>query len=374
MKRIAAGQLSSVEFLHSCINLGRTGRHDAQLCKARAPPKAPPSRPSDIKVEVRDGGPVVTDQSDGGVSDSSFRFSAGDTLERWQAVDARRTGRWVDGGQRFHCSRGKGTGVHAGFCSGEGSGKHWQARPRQASGDSGASAGASGSGHRAHGWWWRPMTIFRTSRWSARRTRMSGPTDFQIDQVWMQQHRFNAKQVDAKAQPYDMWSFQGSSYDWGKDDVQKLTRTSSQPNVMGEAVKGGYGGGIPVVAFWTASVGEAIGHVETLPWTLSMPVKVEADGRVTAEHHDSCQCGAEAGRELFLAAEFCRGVQRRFLRAAADVVERAAERRMGNSEAFERSLQRELVRVGLRVQRDAGADAGDGAEAEGTRHQVGDAG
>ena len=96
----------------------------------------------------------------------------------------------------------------------------------------------------------------------------------------MQQHRFNAKQADAKAHPYDMWSFQGSSYDWGKDDVQKLTRTSAQPNAMGETVKGGYGGGIPVVAFWTASVGEAIGHVETLPWTLSLPVKVDADGRV----------------------------------------------------------------------------------------------
>jgi alpha-galactosidase len=51
---------------------------------------------------------------------------------------------------------------------------------------------------------------------------------------------------------------------------------------MGETVKGGYGGGIPVVAFWTGSVGEAIGHVETVPLTLSMPVKVEKDGRVTA--------------------------------------------------------------------------------------------
>lgn len=51
---------------------------------------------------------------------------------------------------------------------------------------------------------------------------------------------------------------------------------------MGEAVKGGYGGGIPVAAFWTASVGEAIGHIETLPWTLSIPVKVEKDGRVSA--------------------------------------------------------------------------------------------
>ena len=79
-----------------------------------------------------------------------------------------------------------------------------------------------------------------------------------------------------------MWSFQGSSYDWGKDDVLKLTRTSAQPNAMGEMVKGGYGGGIPVVAFWTAQVGEAIGHVETLPWTLSIPVKVEKDGDVSA--------------------------------------------------------------------------------------------
>lgn len=109
-----------------------------------------------------------------------------------------------------------------------------------------------------------------------------GTTDLAIDQVWMQQHRFNATNVDDKAQPYDMWAFQGSSYDWGKDDVQKLTRTSSQPNAMGEAVKGGYGGGIPVVAVWTASVGEAIGHVETLPWTLSIPVKVDNDGRVNA--------------------------------------------------------------------------------------------
>ena len=98
----------------------------------------------------------------------------------------------------------------------------------------------------------------------------------------MQQHRFNAKLVDDKAQPYDMWAFEGSSYDWGKDDVLKLSRKSSQPNAMGEAVKGGYGGGIPVVAFWTGSVGEAIGHVETLPWTLSIPVKVDAEGRVNA--------------------------------------------------------------------------------------------
>jgi hypothetical protein len=72
---------------------------------------------------------------------------------------------------------------------------------------------------------------------------------------------------DAKAQPWEMWSFHGSSYDWGKDDVVKLTPSFSQPNVFGEMVKGGYGGGIPVVAFWTRQVGEALGHVETIPIT-----------------------------------------------------------------------------------------------------------
>ena len=110
-----------------------------------------------------------------------------------------------------------------------------------------------------------------------------GDKDLTVDTVVAQRHRFSAKLADAKEAPFDMWSFQGSSYDWGKDDVYKLKRTSAQPNLMGEAVKGGYGGGIPVVAFWTGSVGEAIGHVETVPLTLSMPVKVDADQRVDAQ-------------------------------------------------------------------------------------------
>jgi alpha-galactosidase len=52
---------------------------------------------------------------------------------------------------------------------------------------------------------------------------------------------------------------------------------------MGDMVKGGYGGGIPVVAFWTRDVGEAIGHVETLPIPASIPTKVAQDGRVGAQ-------------------------------------------------------------------------------------------
>ena len=45
---------------------------------------------------------------------------------------------------------------------------------------------------------------------------------------------------------------------------------------------GRVGGGIPVVAFWTRSMGEAIGHIETLPLVMSIPVNTTGDGRVAA--------------------------------------------------------------------------------------------
>ncbi|HZQ21553.1 MAG TPA: alpha-galactosidase [Terriglobales bacterium] len=105
-------------------------------------------------------------------------------------------------------------------------------------------------------------------------------TGITLDRVVGQDHRFSARLMDATAAPFDMWSFQGSSYDWGKDDVLHIKRAFFQPNDFGAVVKGGYGGGVPVDAFWTASVGEAIGHVETVPLTLSLPVKVESDARV----------------------------------------------------------------------------------------------
>jgi alpha-galactosidase len=40
------------------------------------------------------------------------------------------------------------------------------------------------------------------------------------------------------------------------------------------------GGGIPVAAFWSRDNGLAIGHLETLPLSISIPVQTTADGRV----------------------------------------------------------------------------------------------
>lgn len=106
----------------------------------------------------------------------------------------------------------------------------------------------------------------------------NGSSEYHVDTVVEQRHSFDPQEA---GRAYGMWSYQGASYDWGEDDVVKLTKTFSRPNVMGAVVKGGYGGGIPVAAFWNANVGEAIGHVETLPLSLSIPVRVEHDGHVT---------------------------------------------------------------------------------------------
>ncbi len=108
----------------------------------------------------------------------------------------------------------------------------------------------------------------------------AGSSDLKLDRVVTQQRRLNASLVDKKAPPYGLWSFHGSSYKWGEDDVRLISRNFCQPNLMGAPTASGLGGGIPVIAFWTASVGEAIGHVETLPLVLSLPVKVAADGRI----------------------------------------------------------------------------------------------
>lgn len=111
----------------------------------------------------------------------------------------------------------------------------------------------------------------------------AGTTELKLDRIIAQQHRLSAQPADPQVAPYDMWCFQGSSSDWGKDDVFKLAKASYYPNEMGAIVKGGYGGGIPVVAFWTRTVGVAIGHVEALPLTLSLPVKVDSNSQVNAE-------------------------------------------------------------------------------------------
>ena len=109
----------------------------------------------------------------------------------------------------------------------------------------------------------------------------------QIESVTLQEHRLNASLQDAKVAPNDMWSFHGSSLKWGKDEIFPIPEKFSQENPFSVPIEvdgdaGAAGGGIPVVAFWTRNVGEAIGHLETLPLVLSIPVKTDDDHHVSA--------------------------------------------------------------------------------------------
>ena len=111
--------------------------------------------------------------------------------------------------------------------------------------------------------------------------------DVRLDTLSLADRRLDASLTDSQIAPYDMWSFHGASIRWGKDDVLPITKHFSQEDPFGVPVEtkgdlGQVGGGIPVVAFWTRSVGEAIGHVETIPLEVSIPVQTQPDGRVHA--------------------------------------------------------------------------------------------
>lgn len=240
---------------------------------------APPSQPSAVKVVVNDGGPVVITSSAAEFQVLPSGYIQASLLKDGQklTLDESEAGKPAD--SNFVVSGGKAVPFVLDFGSAQvkeaigklGRGKAVEIPARESGSSSNNSLQAT-------------LTVevyddFPNIALTSVAYKNGGAADIKVDQAVAQRHRFNSHVPKA---PYDMWSFQGSSYEWGKDDAFRIKPGFSQPNQMGAVVKGGYGGGIPVAAFWTASVGEAIGHVETVPLTLSIPVNVGSDSRVNA--------------------------------------------------------------------------------------------
>ena len=81
----------------------------------------------------------------------------------------------------------------------------------------------------------------------------------------------------------DYWSFSGASYEDRRDWVQPVRPDFDQRNFMGMNASD-YGGGTPVVDVWRRDWGLAVGHVETTPKLVALPLTMTAAGaRVSVE-------------------------------------------------------------------------------------------
>ena len=74
------------------------------------------------------------------------------------------------------------------------------------------------------------------------------------------------------------WCYSGASYEDRRDWVRPVKHGFTQDNFLGMEASD-YGGGTPIVDVWRRDGGLAVGHVETTPKLVSLPVQ-EQHGRV----------------------------------------------------------------------------------------------
>jgi alpha-galactosidase len=73
----------------------------------------------------------------------------------------------------------------------------------------------------------------------------------------------------------DTWSYSGGTYPDRRDWVQPLKDGFAQENFQG-MTGSDYGGGTPIVDLWRREGGFAVGHVETVPHLVSLPLRAKA--------------------------------------------------------------------------------------------------
>lgn len=100
----------------------------------------------------------------------------------------------------------------------------------------------------------RPIKI---TRWLNNQYQLLAPANKQTDQA-------------------DFWAYQGASFSDRRDWVRPLAAGFYQQNYMGMNASD-YGGGTPVSDVWRKDAGLAVGHVETSPKLVSLPVDYQQE-------------------------------------------------------------------------------------------------
>ena len=218
MKSIrSSGQSTLPYFCSIILAIAFSGLVGSMLSCSKPPaqPKLAPSKPSDIKVVVHDGGPLTFTTSAAEFQILPSGFLQGTLLKDGKRLTLDEPGEGSSGGSDSIVHQGKELDFVPDF---------GRANVQE-------SIGKLGRGKRVE----IPARPLAPGGLEIERTLIAevyddlpniilvsssyknvGTTDFQIDQVWMQQHRFNAKLVDEKAQPYDMWAFRRFELRLGK--------------------------------------------------------------------------------------------------------------------------------------------------------------
>ena len=88
---------------------------------------------------------------------------------------------------------------------------------------------------------------------------------------------WRALTFDVLEAPGGAWTFAGASYPNRRDWVQPVAPGFQQRNYMG--MNGSdYGGGTPVAVVWRRDAGLAVGHLETVPKLVALPVAAQPGG------------------------------------------------------------------------------------------------
>jgi hypothetical protein len=252
--------------------------HLPQISKPK--PKPTPTQPSNIKVEVNPGGPAVVT-----TSAAEFQVRPDGYVQGWVllkngrklSLDEPRVGALSDsdyaviGGKEVHFTLDFQQSQVLEAFGKMGAGKQLEipARPLGPSGTDLQRVLVFEAYDRY------PNILFASVEY-----KNVGTGDMRIEKTLDQRHRFSAKVVVAKAQSWEVWSYHGGS--GGKGEVIRLTQHFSRRNAL-EPAKGPESQDLAIVALWTDEVGEAIGHLDTLPKAAAIPVNVDVDGRVDVQ-------------------------------------------------------------------------------------------
>jgi alpha-galactosidase len=114
----------------------------------------------------------------------------------------------------------------------------------------------------------------------------TGDTDLQVDGWINNQYKFS---VGPAMEDTLFWSYQSGSYRSRPDWVLPVSPGFKQENFMGMNASD-YGGGTPISDVWRKDVGIAVGHIETVPKLVSIPVKMpENSAAILGVHYNKKQ-------------------------------------------------------------------------------------